>query len=272
MLAILQKNEPRIKDEVASWLKGAILRAHEFHVVGLYDIGVSTGVYKPMDAEGYPGKFGHDAEEVKRLLTGPVPYDSFILSTVDGCKEAYEYSCLVHRHDDGLTLYEFTYSGMNILAPFSYTISKSSGGVSLSDLHQDIHNRPLGEILTKSAYGFFSGEFLAPFLKLISCRNVVQQIVRADEDLNRKRIKKGKHPLYEYHVLTIETPNGPQKVDVKWGEQPQYHQRLHFNRGHFKEYTAEKPLFGRHVGTYWWQPHLSGQDKEHFLDKDYKVK
>lgn len=33
---------------------------------------------------------------------------------------------------------------------------------------------------------------------------------------------------------------------------------LHLVAGHLKRYTAEKPLFGRWVGHWWWWPHMRG--------------
>jgi hypothetical protein len=34
--------------------------------------------------------------------------------------------------------------------------------------------------------------------------------------------------------------------------------RLHRCRGHFKTFTAEHPLMGKHIGRFWWMPHLRG--------------
>ncbi len=33
---------------------------------------------------------------------------------------------------------------------------------------------------------------------------------------------------------------------------------IHLVRGHFKEYTPDKPLFGKIAGLFWWEPHLAG--------------
>ena len=48
-------------------------------------------------------------------------------------------------------------------------------------------------------------------------------------------------------------------------------QRVHLCRGHFKEYTNENPLFGKHVGRFWWQPMVRGDKKRGVLNKDYDV-
>lgn len=31
-------------------------------------------------------------------------------------------------------------------------------------------------------------------------------------------------------------------------------------RGHFKTFTSDRPLFGRYIGTYWWDPHFRGDE------------
>lgn len=48
-------------------------------------------------------------------------------------------------------------------------------------------------------------------------------------------------------------------------------QPLHWVMGHPKTFTAERPLFGKHVGTYWWQPSLHGRDKSRFIAKSYEI-
>ena len=33
-------------------------------------------------------------------------------------------------------------------------------------------------------------------------------------------------------------------------------------KGHFKEYTKERPLFGKIAGLFWWETHLAGARRE----------
>jgi len=46
---------------------------------------------------------------------------------------------------------------------------------------------------------------------------------------------------------------------------------FHLCRGHFKTYTKEKPLMGKHQGTFWWDMHLKGSSEYGIIDKDYKI-
>ncbi len=104
---------------------------------------------------------------------------------------------------------------------------------------------------------------------LLNCRNVVSIDVEPSPALTRNRLRKGKAPLYRYHELRV-TPFKPRRTrnaDHPTGGEPV---AIHFVRGHFKEYTAERPLFGRLVGLWWWQPHLAGRAKR-IVDKDYRI-
>lgn len=110
----------------------------------------------------------------------------------------------------------------------------------------------------------------AAILKLFTCKNIITKNVSAPSKLNKKRKKSGKHPLYEYKTLHIMLPGKSQKttpIDCENG----HCQRLHLCRGHFKEYTKDKPLFGRLVGRYWWQPHARGDKAYGEIKKDYVV-
>ena len=45
----------------------------------------------------------------------------------------------------------------------------------------------------------------------------------------------------------------------------------HRVRGHFKTFTDEKPLLGKHTGTYWWGWQVRGNAKNGTVISDYKV-
>lgn len=105
-------------------------------------------------------------------------------------------------------------------------------------------------------------------LLLLNCRNIGTIKIKPDIPLNTKRLKSKKQPLFTYHVLTIKEENKQESVkSIGSG----LHNRIHFCRGHFKQFTEEAPLFGKYTGLYWWQPHLRGQNVDGFVAKDYKV-
>lgn len=48
--------------------------------------------------------------------------------------------------------------------------------------------------------------------------------------------------------------------------------RRHLARGHFKTFTEDAPLLGKHVGTYWWGWQVRGQEGSGFIEKTYALK
>lgn len=46
---------------------------------------------------------------------------------------------------------------------------------------------------------------------------------------------------------------------------------LHRVRGHFKTYTTDAPLMGKHVGTYWWGWQVRGNKENGVVVSDYKL-
>jgi len=101
----------------------------------------------------------------------------------------------------------------------------------------------------------------------LNCKNITTKEISRDKE-NLKRGRKNLPPLYSYHVLQITSPSANK------GEKPrilgQGKHRQHWCRGHFKHYTEEKPLFGKYTGLYFWEPHLRGDSKRGFADKDYE--
>jgi hypothetical protein len=105
-------------------------------------------------------------------------------------------------------------------------------------------------------------------LTLLNCKNITTQTTLPPLKLNKKRIKSGKQPLFTYKTLVIK-PTGKKQESQQ--SQGLWDNRIHLCRGHFKEYTAEKPLFGRITGRFWWQPSVRGNKEKGVVIKDYKV-
>jgi len=106
------------------------------------------------------------------------------------------------------------------------------------------------------------------FLLLLNCKNIEKHRIKPPEKLNKKRRKNKKPPLFSYYVLRVSQPAKQPKGQGSFAGQLN---RIHFCRGHFKEYTAESPLFGKYTGLYWWQPHIRGDKERGMVLKDYEV-
>jgi hypothetical protein len=116
--------------------------------------------------------------------------------------------------------------------------------------------------------------YLAPLLLTISfmhCRNVSLRPVDPPERLSRNHARKHGKPLTRYHVLEIEPMR--RILDSEGEAQTKgLRHALHICRGHFKTFGEQSPLFGRHVGTYWWPAHVRGNVEHGAVEKDYRVR
>jgi len=106
------------------------------------------------------------------------------------------------------------------------------------------------------------------FLCLLSCKNIKVERVDPDEAIQKKRIKKRKLPLMSYHVLKLQVPT---RRYGRGSPKGIWNNRIHFCRGHMREYTAEAPLFGRLIGRFWVPPHVRGRNKKGIVMKHYEM-
>lgn len=105
---------------------------------------------------------------------------------------------------------------------------------------------------------------------LLSCKNVETETVRPPEALSRRHAKRRGHGLTIYRTITIpgqqaRTGHGG-RIALGDGATA-----LHLVRGHFKTYTPERPLLGRHVGRWYWQMQARGKAEHGQVVKDYRV-
>lgn len=106
-------------------------------------------------------------------------------------------------------------------------------------------------------------------LSLMHCRNVKTELSNYQPKARHRRHSDRNRPPIEYHVITLPTPrrnnNGGGQGEATGTV------KLHAARGHFKTYTAEKPLMGQHVGTYYWGWQMRGNPTKGEILSSYKV-
>lgn len=186
-------------------------------------------------------------------------------------------ACLAIESEDGKVMLVFLFAFMCSLGywlpcPLAFRISVGSNygmtnaniiGVELFDKNK-MDSAAVKGLKEESTPDL---EILNQALLLLSCRNIATEKKVPPEALNRKRKKAGKQPLFTYHTLVLKPVGSKQKSIPKhlWND------RIHLQRGHFKTYTEEKPLFGRLTGRYWWQAHVRGNNKDGVVMKDYLV-
>jgi hypothetical protein len=102
---------------------------------------------------------------------------------------------------------------------------------------------------------------------LLNAKNLRKDVIQPTQ--SRPSRRRGEPPPYRYHVLKID-PGRARAKSARAGGPAEDHNALHLVRGHWKVYTPESPLLGRHVGRWWWAPHLAGQ-AEAVVEKSYEV-
>lgn len=98
-------------------------------------------------------------------------------------------------------------------------------------------------------------------IKIINCSNIIIHDNKPKAGVNKKRIIKGKPPLYTYKTLHIdtsekETTKGP-------GGGTHASPRVHLRRGHIRKLPSGK--------TIWVQPCVVGKNTDGIVDKDYSL-
>jgi hypothetical protein len=108
-------------------------------------------------------------------------------------------------------------------------------------------------------------------ISLLHCKNVRVRNVTPPPKLAKKAQKKHGRPLVTYRVLEIDAMR--RILDSEGEAQTKgLRHALHICRGHFKTFTEDAPLFGKHAGTYWWPAQVRGSSAEGIVEKDYRIR
>jgi hypothetical protein len=104
----------------------------------------------------------------------------------------------------------------------------------------------------------------------MNSRNVELVDQREPLSRRRKRQRTSDLPSLEYKKIIID---GKSRRSLKSNQEAERrHQRLHVVRGHFKTYTADRPLMGKFVGQYWWHQQTRGETDLGVIHHEYEVK
>ncbi len=102
---------------------------------------------------------------------------------------------------------------------------------------------------------------------LFNTKNVVTRLVKPSV---RAFLRRGERPPVAYHEI-LWRPFGTKAERLNGSLYSGNAVAVNWARGHFKTYSAERPLFGQHVGRFWWQRHQRGLDRLHRIESTYRL-
>lgn len=192
---------------------------------------------------------GKDIGEFERLFKGFFGSCELDLSVI---YKIYSY-IHVYRHEN-----------MIVITPIG--IASKNGKLSMGETHysyftidlekRDIYFNPYFDIAEERRYlktfTISNALFvLVGFLKMLSCKNIIAEDVNPVTTKKQRRRGDIKDP---YKVLRVVLPRNKVNSKNDSDTKREVSDTVNFRQGHFKTFTKEKPLFGKAVGTYWWQP------------------
>lgn len=105
----------------------------------------------------------------------------------------------------------------------------------------------------------------------LHCKNVDLITNNPPPKLSHAYQKRHKQPLVQYKTLDIQPIREILKREGD-SEKTGLKMALHICRGHFKDFSKGKGLFGRYKGMYWWESQVRGSGVEGIVVKDYRMK
>lgn len=126
----------------------------------------------------------------------------------------------------------------------------------------------------KQVVGFVQAHLNVAYiaLNLINCKNVTTRKA-GDIGLGRSGAAKRRgDPRIEYHTIVLPGMKYETDRQRRHRKPTQDLMAVHRVRGHFKTFTADAPLLGQHVGTYWWGWQVRGSTKNGMVVTDYDVR
>lgn len=162
---------------------------------------------------------------------------------------------------------------VRIMIPVAGDGSAAMDGIAIA-LDKSAFNPVAPELREKSADVIMAGAMantalLFGVLTFLNCRNV-EYMERWPSRAERRRLKREDMLVYKYHTLHLKSNRnvyGQMRNKLASG----LPKRFHLRRGHFKTYTDDAPLMGKHTGTFYWESAAVSSKKRGIIDKDYQL-
>jgi len=157
--------------------------------------------------------------------------------------------------------------GMAIMIPFTGLVQVDRQGMQLREVQWCGPGTPEDARMTVELLGSITPPALLA-IGLMNCKNVTTREIQSQVPIGRKQRRRNLGVTYR----TILVPGHEERADrTARRDSSEMEHSLHRVRGHFKTFTAEAPLLGQHVGTYWWGWQVRGNKKNGAVVSDYKI-
>ena len=164
-----------------------------------------------------------------------------------------------------------TATGVSFIVPLA--ADGVSTGAAFPAMHPFVQEiwRASGRTLADGIGDFASAMGVACMtLALLHCKNVRTEERVPDPGLQKHRMVLGKPPAATFKTLVIDPMRGAgASGSAGAGTGPA--RAYHLVRGHFAVYSAERPLFGKHAGTFFVPAHVRGSAEAGIVLKDYAL-
>jgi len=107
-------------------------------------------------------------------------------------------------------------------------------------------------------------------ISLCHCKNIEIRDKPVSRQV-RRAAKRKNQPLTVYKELVLEPFKKQVRYESERDGESEVKRALHICRGNFATYTAAKPLFGKHAGTYWRSAHVKGSADVGTVKKSYSI-
>ncbi len=107
-------------------------------------------------------------------------------------------------------------------------------------------------------------------ISFMHCKNIIIHSEEPSAKLQKARERRGKLPLFTFKTLEIKPITKLLKEEGE-SETKGLQYALHICRGHFKDFSQGKGLFGKNKGLFWWDSQVRGSRQIGAVIKDYKV-
>lgn len=106
---------------------------------------------------------------------------------------------------------------------------------------------------------------------LLACKNVSTEVHPVQPRVAKAHRRRHGRDKVTFRTLVVNPTGGGRHETLGREDSGDGVKALHIVRGHFKTFTADRPLFGSRVGTWWWSPTARGDEEAGVVVKDYRV-